>query len=226
MFGPEWIDTGRPGPLGKARDTRYREWDKKYGKGNWRLGWLVAGIKADYFVGPGLPGKQNKEDSKGGYSFGRRPWFHVTGGETSNRKYIIHFAGAVALYEDAYCSFFLTNGLVLEQLIAAASNVYDNAPSNVASGFDYRKQETPDTHLQDIAIRRCLLRMGRWFEGTALTQIRSSAGGTFEAQLSPGRVPFHRPDLIIRPELEGWWERGSIESFYQSNKHLLVKYVR
>jgi hypothetical protein len=38
--------------------------------------------------------------------------------------------------------------------------------------------------------------------------------------LSPGRVPFHRPDLIEKPELNGWWEKSSVESFYQSNRLL------
>ena len=39
---------------------------------------------------------------------------------------------------------------------------------------------------------------------------------------SPGRVPFHMPGVLLDPELEGWWQPGSVESFYQSNKVLQV----
>jgi len=38
-----------------------------------------------------MRGEQNKEDSKGGYSFGRQAWSHTTPGETSIKKYIIDF---------------------------------------------------------------------------------------------------------------------------------------
>ena len=131
---------------------------------------------------------------------------------------------AVMLYEDAYLDFLQHNPLVVEELVSEASDVYDDAPSNVASGLDYRAQETSRTHLQDIAIRRCLVRLGRRFEGSQLIRIRDRDGEhPLSLTLSPGRVPFHRHDLIIRPELEGWWQRGSVEAFYQSNKLLQVR---
>lgn len=50
-------------------------------------------------------------------------------------------------------------------------------------------------HLEDIAIRRCLVRLGLWFRG----------------------------DQLVRPEWSGWWLPGSVESFYQSNKFLLAR---
>jgi hypothetical protein len=130
-------------------------------------------------------------------------------------------AAATMLYEDAYLAFLSSNTGVLATLVAEARDVYDDALTNIESRFDYAAQETNRTHLQDIAIRRCLVRLGRWFEGPELVQIRDSIGiNPLSLTLSPGRVVFHRPDLIIQPELEGWWEAGSIESFYQSNKLL------
>ncbi|MDD5746935.1 MAG: hypothetical protein PHO30_06725, partial [Candidatus Omnitrophica bacterium] len=40
--------------------------------------------------------------------------------------------------------------------------------------------------------------------------------------LNPGYVPFHRPELIIQPQLAGWWKPYSIEGFYQSAKAIIL----
>ncbi len=142
---------------------------------------------------------------------------------TVNRT-LVDFLGACALYEDGYYYFLIKNSHIVGQLIYDACNVYDDNPTNVESGFDYKHQETARTHIQDIAIRRCLLRMGRWFKGRELIQIRSKADGHCLGRvLSPGNVPFHRPDLIGQPELKGWWKKGSVESFYQSNRVLQIR---
>lgn len=176
-----WITIGTPGYLGKERDTRYKEWNEKYGEGNWRLAWQV----------------------------GR--WF-------------VDFLGVCALYEDAYFSYFQLNPDLSHRLAADAQNVYDDEISNIDSGLDYAIQETGRTHIQDIAIRRCFVRMGIWFEGTDLVRIRSTLGTHPLSQiLSPGSVPFHRPDLIVKPQLTGWWKAGSVESFYQSNRFLQIR---
>ncbi len=130
-------------------------------------------------------------------------------------------SGAYALYEDAYFEFLKKNPDVLKQIISSALDVYDNSPSNVNCGLDYAIQETNRTHLQDIAIRRSLIRLGTWFQGDKLIQIRDKDGvHPLSMILSPGRVPFHRPELIEKPELNGWWEKSSVESFYQSNRLL------
>ena len=136
-------------------------------------------------------------------------------------EYAGDITAATVLYEDSYLAFLISNPPTLEALVAEASDFYDDSPTNVGSRFDYAAQETNRTHLQDIAIRRCLVRLGRWFGGPALAQIRDSMGtNPLSLTLSPGRVPFHRPDLIVMPELIGWWEPGIVESFYQSNKLL------
>ena len=131
---------------------------------------------------------------------------------------------AYALYEDAYFQFLSTNQDVLDELISEAANVYDDQPSNILSGFDYFVQETDRTHLQDIAIRRSLVRMWLWFHGNRLIRIRQEKGDhRLSLILSPGRVPFHRPELIVQPEIDGkWWNLGSVEAFYQSNRVLQV----
>ena len=127
-------------------------------------------------------------------------------------------------YEDSYYWFLYRHQEVLVELIGVASDVYDDDPSNMGSGYDYSIQETSRTHLQDIAIRRSVLRLGRRFVGPEPIQIRDKLGEhPLSLTLSPGRVPFHMPKIIVTPELEGWWEPGSVESFYQSNKVLQVR---
>ncbi|MBI2024922.1 MAG: hypothetical protein HYT03_02465 [Candidatus Harrisonbacteria bacterium] len=177
----KWRIAEHPGYLGKRREEKYKEWDQKYGAGNWRLAWNYGQIYTN-------------------------------------------FLGACALYEDAYFQFLRDNPYVLNKLITEASDVYDDEPSNVESGLDYTKQETKRTHIQDTAIRRSLVRLGVWFSGEELIRIRQEKGThPLSMILSPGKVPFHRPDLIDKPELVGWWDAGSVESFYQSNKYLQTK---
>lgn len=136
----------------------------------------------------------------------------------------LDFLDMCALYEDAYHHFLEQHPDILESLIIYASNVFDDAPSNIYSRFNYSKQETPRTHVQDIAIRRCLMRRGMWFKGSELLQIRDKLGThPLSVTLSPGQVPFHRPDCIVDELEPGWWERGSVESFYQSNRRLMVR---
>jgi hypothetical protein len=130
----------------------------------------------------------------------------------------------VLLYEDSYSLFLSAHPQIADQLVSEASEVFDDAESNIESGLQYSFQETNRTHLQDIAIRRSLCRRGQWFQGSKPIQIRDSLGEhPLSMVLSPGRVPFHRPEWIVGPELEGWWRPGSVESFYQSNKILKVR---
>jgi hypothetical protein len=47
--------------------------------------------------------------------------------------------------------------------------------------------------------------------------------------LSPGQVPFHKPELMSHPdnltEIRGkaWWLPSSVEDFYQRGKRLVVR---
>lgn len=134
---------------------------------------------------------------------------------------------ALQLYEDAYYNFFSANNSILSQLVTSARDIYDDAPSNVDSSFDYLHQETNVNHWHDIAIRRSVMRNGVWFSGTELVHIRHNLSDhPLSMVLSPGQVPFHRPDMIVRPQLERWWwEPGSVESFYQSNKVLVARVI-
>ena len=107
-------------------------------------------------------------------------------------------------------------------LVQTAADIYDTSPGNVNSGLNYENQDhTKPNHIHDIAIRRCLLRLHKWFKGDHLVEIRglNSEGYT----LNPGIVPFHKPEFIHLPEWKAnWFTPGSIESFWQSNKVVII----
>ena len=126
------------------------------------------------------------------------------------------------LYEDAYFAFLGGRPELVDRL-AQFANVYEDAESNIDSGTEYNRQESSRNHITDIVVRRCLTRLGRRFEGTRLLQLATSSRDPLASELSPGRIPFHRAELITGPELTGWWKTGSVESFYQSNKVLQIK---
>jgi hypothetical protein len=172
-------------------------------------------------VRPGyLGGKRDKKHAEWNAMYGEKNWrlIHIFD------EVELDFLGVCAVYEDAYFYFLEKNPKILNQLISEASNVWDDAESNMQCGFDYLKQETNRTHIQDIAIRRSIARMGLCFKGKKPIRIRDKDDPhPLSMILSPGQVPFHRPEKIVEPEMEGWWKPGSVESFYQSNKIFQVK---
>jgi hypothetical protein len=136
----------------------------------------------------------------------------------------LNFPQSCSIYEESYFQYLKANSQTLKELVFSASDVYDDAPSNVNSGTNYLIQETRHTHIQDIAIRRSLERLGETFRGEELIQIRDKKGThPLSMTLSPGQVPFYRQDLIVTPWLEGWWKPGTVECFYQSNRFLQVR---
>lgn len=129
---------------------------------------------------------------------------------------------AYHLYEDGYYADSFRREDLWRELIATASEVYDHQPSDVQSGLDYLVQNSHSTHLQDISIRRVVVRRGWRFQGDKLVQVRKHKE-YWGDKLSPGKVSFHLPELIVVPHLESWWDKNSIEDFYQSNKVLQVR---
>jgi len=129
---------------------------------------------------------------------------------------------ALQLYEDAYMNYFNRNPDVLDWLLNNASNVFDNSATNVDSGLDYNIQEESSSHLQDISIRRIVLRLGRKFKGNRLIQVRSNNSPGYI--LNPGQVPFHLPEYILKNDLcPRWALPHSVEAFWQCNKVIIAK---
>lgn len=168
---------------------------------------------------PGFAGRnKTRRDRKNDELYGKGSWKTVfRWGDL-----LIERVFALQLYEDAYVEFFKRESGKLEWLAQNACDVYDNAESNVDSALDYAIQETNATHLQDIAVRRSLLRLGRPFHGNRLIQIRGPDSEGYA--LNPGLVPFHMPALIVaNDQCPDWAETDSIEAFWQCNKVLVAK---
>jgi hypothetical protein len=137
-------------------------------------------------------------------------------------KLIIHYLSACRIYEDAYFIDSFKREEIWHELSANAKNIFDYDESDIESGLDYLIQKGPATHIQDIAIRNVFFRRGQEFEGKELIQIRSHSS-YWGQMLSPGRVPFHLPEMIIQPHQPGWWENNSVECWYQDAKVLQIK---
>lgn len=134
------------------------------------------------------------------------------------------FNACRTFYEEAYFHYLVSRPEGVD-FICQYSECFDNAESNTLSGLDYMIQEAYSTHIQDIAIRNVLRRLGRWFENKngRLLQIRSKDSSGY--MYGPGNVPFHweRRQYIISPSLcPSWANAGSVEDFWQSNKVLQI----
>lgn len=175
----------------------------------------------------GYVGKhRNEEWAKRDERYGKGNWQMgwLVGG-----KYL-EYLEVCKLHEDAYFEYFKKRPELLEFLVDEASDVYDDDPSNVESGLDYSKRVDGRTHIQDIAIRNCVRRFGKTFQGDKLIQIRDRVGEhPLSLALSPGQVPYHKPEQLSNPDNldeirgSGWWLPGSVEDFYQRAKRLCIR---
>lgn len=190
--------------------------------GDWQL---ASGNSAPGYFGA----KRDQKVAEYDNDFGSGNWAFAWLLGDELRSQTVNYEMACELYELSYYHYLNDNPEILHELVLAAGNVYDDAPSNVQSGFDYNHQETNRTHIQDIAIRNAVYKLGRCFEGRELVQIRGKEGHSLSKVLSPGVVPYHNPIMISTPsnldELysKRWWKEGSVEDFYQRNKRIIVK---
>ncbi|RJQ17312.1 hypothetical protein C4573_04640 [Candidatus Woesearchaeota archaeon] len=134
----------------------------------------------------------------------------------------IDYHVACTLYEDAYYADSFQRQAIWMELTHQAKDVFDIHESDIQSTLDYTIQTGTATHLQDIAIRRVVLRRGWTFSGREYVQIRGHKT-YWGLQLSPGKIPFQVSRNIQKPNLQGWWDENSVEDFYQSNKVLQVR---
>lgn len=126
-------------------------------------------------------------------------------------------------YEKSYYAYLSQNPGVVD-FICGYREVIDNAPTNITSGLDYEKQEAFSTHIQDIAIRNCLRRLGRWFDPKAQDVLVVRGVDSDGHLLNPGHIPYMNPTLITQPSMAPTWAKpGSVEDFWQSNKWLQVR---
>lgn len=126
------------------------------------------------------------------------------------------------LYEESYYQY-LKNRPDLIEKICSYGEVIDNAITNIESGCVYTHQESRATHIQDIAVRNVLGRLHRIFTGAIDNILVIHGPRSNGAFLSPGVIPFFQPHWIQPPSKTPWWaQEGSVEDFWQSNKHLQI----
>ena len=131
-------------------------------------------------------------------------------------------AACINYYEKSYLEY-LSKRKPDVDYICSFGECIDNSPTNVASGLDYTKQESYSTHIQDIAIRNVLRKLGRRFEGPADKILVIRGEETEGFRFGPGNIPFYNPALITQPSLvPAWAKPGSVEDFWQSNKWVQV----
>ena len=173
-----------------------------------------------YVVGrPGNLGSRRQEVIRNyDLLFGKGQWKHTY----RFNDILVKWEEVVDLYEQAYWYYFQNHPDELLWIASNASEVFDNDLSNIDSGLDYNIQEKPGHHLQDIAIRRILRQERLEFLGDEPLEIRMQQPGV---QWNPGRLHFHDPNLIPFNEIQGWWRKGSIESFYQNARYLEAKAI-
>jgi hypothetical protein len=148
--------------------------------------------------------------------FGSNSWrvMHVLAGE------VLEPTQAWRLYQASYQQFFETHPAILDWLCDHAADVYANAVSNVRSGLEYQIQERKREHIADIAIRNAIKELGRELKGETLVCIGGARPDL--PALHPGQVPFCRQEQMEQPILRGYWQPGSVECFWQSNRILQV----
>lgn len=139
---------------------------------------------------------------------------------------IFNFHAAVMLYDDAYY-FYLRDNPELITWCESFDECYDNDKSNVNCGTTHNTTSVP-RHIQDVSVRRALLRLGTYFRGKGngdnLLWIRSEDSNGWK--LSPGNVPFHLPNIILSEKEGGpirkWVQYNSVEEFWQRNKVIIA----
>jgi len=133
----------------------------------------------------------------------------------------LSFIQTCKVFEEAYFQDSFRRPGLWKELRQNARDVYDISESDIKSGLDYSIQNNVATHIQDIAIRNVFARRKWVFVGEEYFQIRSNSK-PFGFELTPGKVLFHEPWTIVNPSIKGWWDKNSVEDFYQSNKYLQI----
>jgi len=113
------------------------------------------------------------------------------------------------LYEDAYLSF-LTKDISLVKKLVSMCDVCEINNKDLESYLNFKHQKQDKDHNQDIAIRRCLIRLGVWFKGTDLLSIPGT-------EFDHSKIPFHLPHLLRKPD-----SLKSIKSWLDGNRLMVV----
>jgi len=188
-----WKVIKRPGYFGSKKGEMENEWNQTYGLGNWRVSWVTAEGK------------------------------HLS------------YEDIIDIYIDGYANYFIAHPDEAAYITSHFSYGFDLDFQTKKEAFDmYALFEKPGKRNQfhqvafNIALEN---RLQLPFRGKNPVQVRDAKPGTPENERplgwkwNPGVIPCPHPEQIptdiefVNP----WWEKGSIEDFYQSTKVLEVR---
>lgn len=159
----------------------------------------------DYIQVGDLGKNRDKFIQKVTRSAGKGNWFWTF--RCNNKLY--SWEMGMQMYEDAYWQF-LRNDVSLVKELVGYFNVYVLDRHDIDSSINYKHQLNERDHYPDIALRRCLVRLGVWFQGKEILRIPAT-------KFNDCNVPFHLPHLIQKPD-----DKKSIKSWLDSNRYIVI----
>lgn len=137
------------------------------------------------------------------------------------------------IYVASYVQYFLRNPEEANFITSGFSYAYDKELVSKKDAFDpyalYEKAGKPN-QFHNVALNIALeWFLERRFTGKDPIQVRQGKPGTPSSdwptgwRWSPGLIPTVRKDLIPENEITGWWQKWTMEDFYQKAKVLQVK---
>ncbi|BBM88224.1 MBL fold metallo-hydrolase [Candidatus Uabimicrobium amorphum] len=121
---------------------------------------------------------------------------------------------ALQLYEDAYYHFLQDNHQVCDWLVKKAADIFEKNPTDTKDRTHYNVEASS---VQCIAIRRVLLRLGKWFNGKRLIAIGDVRSEGYV--LSSHVVPFHESQHIVSAPQQKDILTNSVANFWHSNRY-------
>lgn len=181
---------------------------------------------------PGYFGKRRQElEERWNRKYGEGNWRLIW--ETPQGR-VLTYEDIIEEYTEGYAGYFRGHPEEAEFVVANYSFCYDKDLITREEAFDaYALYNKPGVANQfhhvamNIALEQDL---GMPFRGEIPLQVRSPKPWTPESdwpagwRWSPGLIPCAHPDEIHDFTFEGrWWQKGTIEDFYQCNKALQIK---
>jgi len=131
--------------------------------------------------------------------------------------------GLLAMVDASYLRFLRDQPELVQWLVQHAADVYGDAPQDREAGLDYHHGKAGRAmRFADVAVRRALWSVDRWFEGQHLVPICGNRSDGFV--LDPGVVPFIAPEAILGevPERARDTWHGSVGHFWWANGRFAI----
>jgi hypothetical protein len=152
---------------------------------------------------------KNKRDSfieKVNKTVGEGNWFWVF--YIGKQMYSLQLG--LQIYEDSFYHHLMKNFVSLKDLLKNNKNVFVHSYQDLESGLDYKTQKGKSDHYNDIAIRRCVARMGLKFNGNNNYCVSNTL-------FCETKVPFHLKHLTNNKD-----SFYSVKSWYNESRHIVV----